>query len=564
VVVEAWGEGQTDRQTFLLTVADPTQIPPTITSVPPPLAFVGTTEPYEYQITAEGADLNYAFHVMPSTGKIAAPDGMTVDSSNGLVRWDVPLSAAGVQDIGIEVSGAGGTAMQHYALHIASEDQGPKWEQVGDLPVENYAAIDFPSGGTEGWISGAGVSLFHTTDGGQNWEKYVDNMLYHQEHHNWLYDVSFSNDMQIGIAVGMKGLIMRTHDGGVSWQRPTTRPDLDFGTPVINDSGQVIGEITARHSERHGGVYLSVEFVTDTDILAARTAGLIDYSDNGGETWHPVEIDHDGYPDVNGLSIDPVTGKAWAVGGRGLINFSSDMGRTWTRQVAGTARSLLDVDMVNDRVGWIVGEGGRILHTVDGGATWERQESSLKYPLYSVSAVDSLWAWATGGRGTILRTANGGRTWEVQPSTPDGSQSLQDFLEINMINERYGRLVGTSGTVLLYTDFSDHTALSVATNPNSALPEFLGVAVLGASPNPFNPRTQLRLRLPEHVESDAFLRITNVLGQTVRCIQLAGSGEMTVQWDGTNSDGQPASSGVYFYTVIADNLSATGRVTLVR
>jgi hypothetical protein len=71
-------------------------------------------------------------------------------------------------------------------------------------------------------------------------------------------------------------------------------------------------------------------------------------------------------------------------------------------------------------------------------------------------------------------------------------------------------------------------------------------------PNPFNPETTIKYELPE--AGQVRLEVYNMLGQVVKTLvdnQFQNAGRHTVQWDATNNSGQPLSSGVYFYRVIA-------------
>jgi hypothetical protein len=70
-------------------------------------------------------------------------------------------------------------------------------------------------------------------------------------------------------------------------------------------------------------------------------------------------------------------------------------------------------------------------------------------------------------------------------------------------------------------------------------------------PNPFNPTTTIRFDLPE--QSHVVLRVYNVLGQEVTTLVNGDrpAGFFSVTWNGANSLGASASSGVYFYRIDA-------------
>lgn len=83
-------------------------------------------------------------------------------------------------------------------------------------------------------------------------------------------------------------------------------------------------------------------------------------------------------------------------------------------------------------------------------------------------------------------------------------------------------------------------------------------------PNPFNPTTEIRFQLPDAGQVE--LTVYNTLGQEVKTL-VSGtydSGVHTVQWDGTNDFGNPVSSGVYFYKIVANKYVALKKMNLMR
>jgi hypothetical protein len=86
------------------------------------------------------------------------------------------------------------------------------------------------------------------------------------------------------------------------------------------------------------------------------------------------------------------------------------------------------------------------------------------------------------------------------------------------------------------------------TEYNPLPPSFV---LFGNYPNPFNPSTNIRFRLP----ADATVRLVvyNILGQRIKTLFDGDitAGTHTVTWDGTGENGKPAPSGVYFYGIQA-------------
>ena len=88
-------------------------------------------------------------------------------------------------------------------------------------------------------------------------------------------------------------------------------------------------------------------------------------------------------------------------------------------------------------------------------------------------------------------------------------------------------------------------------------------------PNPFNPTTTISFELPNNVQN-AKLEIFNIRGQSIKqfkinkTVILSGDkGKIT--WNGNNQNGNPVSSGVYFYQLNVDgNIQASSKCLLLK
>ena len=91
--------------------------------------------------------------------------------------------------------------------------------------------------------------------------------------------------------------------------------------------------------------------------------------------------------------------------------------------------------------------------------------------------------------------------------------------------------------------------------------------LLANYPNPFNPETWIPYHLAK--DADVTLHIYAVNGTLVRTLTLghqpAGmyqNRSRAAYWDGKNAFGEPVASGVYFYTLTADDFSATRKMLI--
>jgi hypothetical protein len=86
-------------------------------------------------------------------------------------------------------------------------------------------------------------------------------------------------------------------------------------------------------------------------------------------------------------------------------------------------------------------------------------------------------------------------------------------------------------------------------------------------PNPFNPVTSIHYSVSNKSKAThTSLKIYNILGQQMRTLvdgfQKAGNFE--VIWDGRDDEGNNLSSGIYFYTLVADDYRSTRKMTFLK
>jgi photosystem II stability/assembly factor-like uncharacterized protein len=135
---------------------------------------------------------------------------------------------------------------------------------------------------------------------------------------------------------------------------------------------------------------------------------------------------------VRSLLLDGVVrpdGAVVAVGERGAILLSQDVGETWRAIPCPVEFALTGISFADASTGWICGHGGVILVTRDGGRQWERQldEESSETIFLDVVALGPQSAVVVGAFGAVRVTQDGGRTW-ASPSTPGEDAHLNRIL----------------------------------------------------------------------------------------------------------------------------------------
>ena len=237
-----------------------------------------------------------------------------------------------------------------------------------------------------------------------------------------------SLDASTAVAVGWAGTIVKTTDGGGTWQ--------SHSFPTSNDL-QSVCFVDANVGYAVGGDY--------------GTSSIVLKTTDGGVTWRALStgvrhsLESVFFTDAN-------TG--WIVGRDGVIVATTDAGATWKTQHQDANHWFAGVHFVSSTTGWAVGD--TILKTTNGGTTWNPQPNPTPYSMNDVVFIDSQRGWAVGGdmtfgwytgQSAILRTSDGGTSWSAY------YPSLKDYLlGVDFINPTTGWAVGGEGTILKTTD----------------------------------------------------------------------------------------------------------------
>jgi hypothetical protein len=120
------------------------------------------------------------------------------------------------------------------------------------------------------------------------------------------------------------------------------------------------------------------------------------------------------------------------------------------------------------------------------------------------------------------------------------------------------------GTEYTYRVTVLQDGLAVTSFETSPVGAALKFALDQNHPNPFNPTTTIGFTLEEsgHVS----LRIYDISGGLIRTVvdEPMGPGTHSKEWDGRNSNGEPVSSGIYFYRLTAGKQTLTRKAVLLK
>ena len=152
-----------------------------------------------------------------------------------------------------------------------------------------------------------------------------------------------------------------------------------------------------------------------------------------------------------------------------------------------------------------------------------------------------------GYDGTILHTIDEGENWITQISRTSNDLESVFFIDINT-----GWAVGGRDTILSYSDYT----FTDDDKPHNYPRTF---SLAQNYPNPFNPETEIAFDLPEAVKVTVL--VYNILGQVVEILMDSEleAGHYTVQWNASDMV-----SGLYFYSIKANDFTSTKKMVLMR
>lgn len=218
---------------------------------------------------------------------------------------------------------------------LISTDGGGSWTQ-SDVPTRAMLTGVWMHDERLGWAVGHDETILRTRDGGTTWEL----VRSEPEAERPLLDVWF-RDAEHGLAVGAYGAFLVTADGGATWtERPIGGDDFHLNEIVAAPDGRL---------------YLAAE------------AGHLYRSADGGETWESLESPYGG----SYFGLLPLSdGGLLAFGLRGHLFRSDDGGESWIRIETGTEATLMSaLDLGGGRV-LVAGLAGALLRSDDGGRSF--------------------------------------------------------------------------------------------------------------------------------------------------------------------------------------------------
>jgi len=442
----------------------------------------------------------------------AAFPSVYVSTDEGNQWWDTgwpeaEASSAGVLSINGGTLFGGGIGIWKYPTGIDST-----WTIQTSGTIDTLLAVKAVDNNVV-WAAGMNGGVFLTTNGGAQWGPVGAGAL-GSGTVNAVEALDAGNAF-VSVFTGGAGMIYRTSNGGSSWSPVSTQTGVAIGGIQMRTAleGYAVGtpvgsKWTLLKTTDGGGTWNTMTTAPAEDSL---TALAISY--------------YGAYP-VRPIGVQLLGSTLWFGSLSGVVYRSTNLGSTWS-----TGSSLLPLNGLHfnsSTVGLSAGStGDSTRSSLNGGMSWDSAGVSGSRPVTCISGLAGEF-WATTG-GSIAYTNNSGLTW-----TYSGPGYWGIFAPLNALtfspagSQVNGWAVGDSGLILHYR----RTGVASVSGRGNSLPS--AFALLQNYPNPFNPSTTIRFALPgrAHVVLALFNMLGQHVATLVNGDVDAGKHE--VKFDGAN------------------------------
>ena len=421
-----------------------------------------------------------------------------------------------------------------------------QWTFVSRPSGARFNSISVPSANVI-WAACDSTKAFRSTDFGNTWVLRNTGLPTGN-----LYGISALDSSNCWIGT-VTGSIYRTTNGGLSWEAQLVQ------------SGSFADGIKMFNANY--GIFYA-------DPLGTGQPFQLRYTTNGGTNWNlspNSPISQNDYGVINAWDwID--TGRIWvgaanattaATSARIFRTTSGFGGGNWTAvQLPGSGTSdglywqaIAFTDASNGMAGT---NGGNIRRTTDGGASWQLVSNP---PGLGVIAVVNLHGFKDGsnlirvsttgqGINKIFRTTNLGTSWTEETLPSQGTANAIEHIQF------FSQALGYAGCLNgFFLRYGNPSSVNLA---NTELPD--GFKLEQNYPNPFNPSTKINFSIP--FSANVSLKLYDINGKEVTELfsQFKQAGNYSFDFVATPE----MNSGMYFYTLRADNLIETRKLMLVK
>ena len=299
----------------------------------------------------------------------------------------------------------------------------------------------------EGWAVGDEGAIWHTINGGKDWERQptgtrasLKSLHFLSPYFGWAVGTEYHPTLD------SVGVILFTKDGGIKWTKVlhNSLPGLNFVKFSDAQHGILAGSSTDAYpagfffttdggkswkkgdGPKNGTWYTAALTGNGSGFLAGNHNSLANLANFKALITENSEISNRSFKSShNNLKTIFLVGQ-----GSQILANDTLVSNSWTSLNTGLSTELASCIDFNSIHGtgdhlWVAGKPGTVLfHSKDAGKTWEIIKTNNNATLNAVFFIDKMNGWTAGDFGTILATNDSGKTWAIQKRGASQAKTL--------------------------------------------------------------------------------------------------------------------------------------------
>jgi photosystem II stability/assembly factor-like uncharacterized protein len=246
---------------------------------------------------------------------------------------------------------------------------------------------------------------------------------------------------EIGWAAGGFGSILKTEDGGASWQKQLDGAQviaLTSAAATAFAASRPADDKAAMHAVRRAGIlaaqgpnkaFLSILAISAQEALVFGAYRLVMRTTDGGRTWMDWSLHIGDLLAHNLYDVAAINGAYYAVGEEGLIFRSQDGGQSFPQLAQTGGGTLFGICDAGNGGILVYGVAGELFLSTDGGVTWPAVTVPGTANITSVIKLSSGALVAGDESGSIYLSQDAGKSFHLLTSNP--LIAISDILEID-------------------------------------------------------------------------------------------------------------------------------------
>lgn len=234
-------------------------------------------------------------------------------------------------------------------------------------------------------------------------------------------------DSQRGVAVGHGGVVLTSIDAGESWQlrldgRRAAQLALDAATAAADAA--LVASAQMLVEEGPDKPFLDVLLKGEGEMLVVGAYGLAFRSTDFGQSWQSAMGTLDNPEGLHLNSVRMRGDRVVIAGERGLVLQSVDGGKTFARLETPYKGSFFTAELPADGVIVLAGLRGNVWHSADGGASWQGREAPAGASITGSAVLDDGGVVFASQAGLVLTWSADGAIRPLAGETRPGLNAL--------------------------------------------------------------------------------------------------------------------------------------------